>query len=108
MPEKKITDDQIRETAYHMWKEAGGQHGSEMDYWLKAEQALKGAKAKKPTRKAAAKKPAAKNPAAKKPATRKPAAAKAASTSKSAAAKKPAARKTATRKTAAKPAPKAG
>ena len=101
MPAKKITDDQIREKAYLMWQEEGEPHGSAMDYWLKAEEALKAAPAKKPARKTAAKKPAAK-----KPATKKTTAPKAAGTTKASTAKKPAAKKTTTRKTAAKAPPK--
>ena len=41
MPAKKITDEQIREAAYLMWKEDGEPHGSDQDFWFKAEQALK-------------------------------------------------------------------
>jgi len=94
MPAKKVTDEQIREAAYLMWKKAGGDHGSDQDYWYKAEQALKGAPAKRPAKKLAAKKPAAKKPAAK------------AATAKKPAATKTAPRKTTPRKTAAKAAPK--
>ena len=108
MPAKKITDEQIREAAYLMWKEDGAEHGTDQDYWYKAEQMLKA----KPARKPAAKKTTAKKPAAKATTTtKKPAATKTATapktTAKSTAAKKPAAKKTTTRKTAAKPAPKA-
>lgn len=103
MPAKKITDEQIRETAYLMWKEDGGQHGSDQDYWYKAEEKLKA----KPARKPAAKKTTAKKPAAKATTTtKKPAAAKTATASK-AAAKTTTAKKTTTRKTATKAAPKA-
>ncbi len=98
MPTKKVTDEQIREAAYLMWKEEGGGHGSDQDYWYKAEEALKGAPAKKRApRKTAAKKPAAKKPAAK---------AASATAAKSSTAKKPAAKKTTTRKAAAKAPPK--
>ncbi len=92
MPAKKVTDEEIRKAAYLMWKKEGAPHGSDQDYWYKAEQALKGASAKKP--------------AAKKTAAKKPAATKTATAPKTTAAKKPAAKKTTTRKTAAKPAPK--
>lgn len=96
MPARKVTDDQIREAAYLMWKEEGGGHGSDQDYWFKAEKALKSA----PAKKAAVRKTAAKKPAAAKPAAGKTAA-------KSTAAKSPAAKKPASRKIAAKPSPKA-
>ena len=63
----KSTQDKIRETAYYLWEADGGQHGSDMDYWLAAEQKISGkSKAKAPAKKspvkavATAKKTAAK------------------------------------------------
>lgn len=101
MPAKKITDAEIREKAYLMWKEDGARHGSDQDYWFRAEQALKSEAAGATPGKPAAKKAAARKPAAKKPAAKKPAAKAAAA--KPASGKKPAARKTAAKKPSAKP-----
>jgi hypothetical protein len=75
MPKPKVTEDQIRETAYHMWIEDGAPHGKDQDYWYKAVEKL-GAPA---SMKAPAKKTAAKSTAAKKPAAKKASAPKAAS-----------------------------
>lgn len=83
MPKPKMTEDQIREAAYHMWIEDGAPHGKDQDYWYKAVKEL-GAPAprKAPAKKAAAKVPAAKAAAkatpAKKPAAKKAPARKAA------------------------------
>ncbi len=73
MPKAKITEDQIREAAYHMWVADGSPHGDDQSYWFKAEQQLTGSKPKRaPAKRAAAKKPAAKaKTAAKKPAAKK-------------------------------------
>jgi Protein of unknown function (DUF2934) len=91
MAKPKLTEDQIREAAYHKWLEDGAPHGKDQDYWYKAEEDLGVAPAKKaPAKKAAAKKPATKAAAAKATAEKKPAA------------KKPAARKIAPKKTADK------
>lgn len=86
MAKPKVSQEQIREAAYHKWLEDGAPHGKDQDYWYKAEEEL-GAPAKKP----AAKKAPAKKPAAK--------------TTKTAAAKKPAAKATTAKKPAAKKAP---
>ncbi len=80
---KKATEEQIREVAYHMWREAGEPHGEDQEYWFRAEEALNAPKKRKP----AAKKPAAKT---------------AAKTATRTAAKKPAAKAAPKRKTAAK------
>ena len=91
MPKRKPTDDEIRDTAYHMWIEDGAPHGDDQAYWFKAEQALIGAAPKKASaKKATAKKATAKTPAAKKTAARKAPAKKA--PAKKAAAKKAAAK----------------
>lgn len=82
MPKRKVTDDDIRQAAYHKWVEDGAPHGKDWDYWLAAEAELA-----PPAKKAAAKKPAAHKPAAKAGAAKKPAA-------KKLAAKKPGAKKT--------------
>ncbi len=106
MPAKKVTEDQIREAAYHLWEQSGGAHGSDKDHWLQAEQALKTAPAKKRSTRKAAAKPAAKKKPAAKAAADKPAAPKG-KTAKPAA-KKPAAGKAPTKKAPAKKAaPKA-
>ena len=56
MPKKKATENEIREAAYHMWKDDGEPHGDDQAYWYKAEQALTDTKPKRaPAKKAAAK-----------------------------------------------------
>lgn len=58
--------DRVRERAYHLWQESGGQPGREMDHWLQAEREVgagePSAAAKKPKSTTAASK-AAKAPA---------------------------------------------
>jgi hypothetical protein len=89
-------DERVRERAYHLWRESGGEHGKEMEHWLQAEQEESGkgsrASAKAPV-KASVKKAA------------EPAKAKAAPTSAKAAAPKTAGKAAAPAKAA--PAPKA-
>ena len=48
-------DERVRERAYHLWRESGGEHGKEMEHWLQAEREQSGrtAKAKAPAKKAA-------------------------------------------------------
>lgn len=72
MPKRKVTDEEIREAAYHMWLADGAPEGGDQAYWFRAEAALTGAKPKAaPKAKAAPKKAAAAKPApAKKPAPR--------------------------------------
>ncbi len=77
MPKRKVTDEEIREAAYHMWLEDGAPEGEDQAYWFRAEAALTGAKPKaapKAKAKAAPKKPAAakKAPAKKAPARKAP------------------------------------
>ncbi len=80
-----VSEDQIREAAYLMWKQEGEPHGKDEEHWHRAAEALTPAKParKAPAKKAAAPKAAAakapakapaKKPAAKKPAAKKPAA----------------------------------
>jgi Protein of unknown function (DUF2934) len=79
MPKPKLTEDQIREAAYHKWIEDGAPAGKDQEYWFKAEQDLARATPKKaPAKKAAAKKPAASKAAAKPAAAKKAPAKKAA------------------------------
>jgi len=92
MAKSPVTEEAIREAAYHLWKNEGEPHGQDQDYWYRAEAELTPAKpARKPAAKkaaapkaegevkaAAAKPAAAKKPAAKKPAVRKAPAKKAA------------------------------
>jgi hypothetical protein len=33
-------EDKIRERAYELWQQSGKQEGSEMDFWLQAEQEI--------------------------------------------------------------------
>ena len=33
-------EERIRERAYHLWRQSGGQQGSEMDHWLQAEREM--------------------------------------------------------------------
>ena len=85
MPKKKVSEDQIREAAYHLWREEGEPQGQDQDIWYRAESDLT---APKPKRKPAAKRAA-------KPAAKTAAAPKAAAAKKPAAKRKPAAKKTA-------------
>jgi hypothetical protein len=41
-------DERIRERAYHLWRESGGQHGREMEYWLQAEREVAESKEDRP------------------------------------------------------------
>lgn len=88
MAKPKVTEEQIREAAYHKWLEDGAPHGKDQDYWYQAEQDLAKPARKAPARKAAANKTAAKATAAK-------------ATTAKASAKKPAARKPGAKKPAA-------
>lgn len=52
--------EKLNERAYHLWKESGGEHGRDMEHWLRAEQELTDKPAvKTATKKAAAPKKAA-------------------------------------------------
>jgi hypothetical protein len=37
MAEKEILEERIRLRAYHLWLDAGGLHGTDVDHWLEAE-----------------------------------------------------------------------
>jgi len=77
MPKRKVTDEEIREAAYHMWLNDGAPEGGDQAYWFRAEAELTGTKPKAaPKAKAAPRKPAAKAAPAKKTAPRTAAAKK--------------------------------
>ena len=84
-----ISEEAIRERAYHIWLREGCPHGRDHEHWVKAQVELeaeaRGNGAAPPLKKAAAPR---KTPAAKAPAAKKPAAAKA-----KAAPRKPAAKR---------------
>lgn len=46
--------DRVRERAYHLWQESGGQPGREMDHWLQAEREVGAGDASAPPKKAKA------------------------------------------------------
>jgi hypothetical protein len=80
MPKRKVTDDEIREAAYHMWLNDGAPEGGDQAYWFRAEAALTGTKPKAapkvkaaPKMAAAPKAAPAKKPAPRTAATKKPA-----------------------------------
>jgi DUF2934 family protein len=41
-------EDKIRERAYELWQQSGQRGGSEMDFWLQAEQEIKKEKPAEP------------------------------------------------------------
>ena len=66
MPKKTISEDAIREAAYHLWQAEGQPAGQDQEFWFRAEAALKAPAPRKraPAKKAAAPKVAAKKKAA--------------------------------------------
>ena len=67
MAQPAITQEQIQESAYLMWLDAGQPEGRDQDFWFAAEAALTPANAKKaPAKKAAPKATASKASAASK------------------------------------------
>lgn len=74
--------DKVHERAYHLWRESGGEHGRDMEHWLRAEREMSGESGTKTT--AAGKPASARIPKAaaeaKKPVAAKKAAAKSSAT----------------------------
>lgn len=75
------SSEKVRERAYHLWQESGGEHGRDMEHWLRAEResgsASAGGEAPETSSKTAAAKKAAAKPVAEKSPARKAAAPKA-------------------------------